>query len=217
MQHSRQSPEYLNTRALIQYKDHISRYGNSHYKDKMRPSYFIMGIPMLVRQHLYIESVLSSLYFKQSNDRIQMVFQRALLKVSQTRTVSYWIHLPNLNSYIMIFFLFKCLQLGGVFTEIHRILKWYSKTGRWTNGQDHLYVPIQLGRRRTMSQCVAHAPTVETLYSTIYYSKYFIELNLDKSTQYVALWTHKRHPIPRPFGRAMECLLWVFQQKLTVL
>ena len=59
--------------------------------------------------------------------------------------------------------------------------------------------------------------TVETLYSTIYHSKYFIELNIDKSTQYVALWTHKRHPIPRPFGRAMECLLWVFQQKLMVL
>ena len=61
------------------------------------------------------------------------------------------------------------------------------------------------------------AITVETLYSTIYYSKYFIELNFDKSTQYVALWTHKRHPIPRPFGRAMECLLWVLQQKFTVL
>ena len=30
---------------------------------------------------------------------------------------------------------------------------------------------------------------VETLYSTIYYSNYFIELNIDKSTQYVALWT----------------------------
>ena len=58
---------------------------------------------------------------------------------------------------------------------------------------------------------------VETLYSTIYYSKYFIELNFDKSTQYVAFWTQKRHPIPRPFGRAMECLLWVLQQKLTVL
>ena len=29
--------------------------------------------------------------------------------------------------------------------------------------------------------------TVETLYNTIYYSKYFIELNIDKSTQYVAL------------------------------
>ena len=29
--------------------------------------------------------------------------------------------------------------------------------------------------------------TVETLYSTIYYSKYFIELNIDKSTLYVAL------------------------------
>ena len=29
--------------------------------------------------------------------------------------------------------------------------------------------------------------TVETLYSTIYHSKYFIELNIDKFTQYVAL------------------------------
>ena len=64
---------------------------------------------------------------------------------------------------------------------------------------------------------ISNHGTVETLYSTIYYSKYFIELNFDKSTQYVALWTHKRHPIPRPFGRAMECLLWVLQQKLTVL
>ena len=64
---------------------------------------------------------------------------------------------------------------------------------------------------------IGKGSTVETLYSTIYYSKYFIELNIDKSTQYVALWTHKRHPIPRPFGRAMECLLWVLQQKLIVL
>ena len=30
---------------------------------------------------------------------------------------------------------------------------------------------------------------METLYSTIYYSKYFIELNIDKSTQYVSLWS----------------------------
>ena len=37
--------------------------------------------------------------------------------------------------------------------------------------------------------CVYILHTVETLYSTIYYSKYFIELNIDKSTQYVALWT----------------------------
>ena len=70
---------------------------------------------------------------------------------------------------------------------------------------------------RLLDMIYIYIYTVETLYSTIYYSKYFIELNFDKSTQYVALWTHKRHPIPRPFGRAMECLLWVFQQKLTVL
>ena len=31
---------------------------------------------------------------------------------------------------------------------------------------------------------------METLYSTIYYSQNFIELNIDKSIQYVALWTH---------------------------
>ena len=42
--------------------------------------------------------------------------------------------------------------------------------------------------------------TVETLYSTIYYSKYFIELNFDKSTYYVALWTHKRHPFRASYG-----------------
>ena len=66
-------------------------------------------------------------------------------------------------------------------------------------------------------RCALLQHTVETLYSTIYYSQNFIELNIDKSTQYVALWTHKRHPIPRPFGRAMECLLWVLQQKLIVL
>ena len=65
--------------------------------------------------------------------------------------------------------------------------------------------------------CIFQLNTVEILYSTIYYSQNFIELNIDKSTQYVALWTHKRHPIPRPFGRAMECLLWVLQQKLIVL
>ena len=76
---------------------------------------------------------------------------------------------------------------------------------------------VALGLSETVKKSMHHINTVETLYSTIYYSKYFIELNFDKSTQYVALWTHKRHPIPRPFGRAMECLLWVLQQKLTVL
>ena len=30
-------------------------------------------------------------------------------------------------------------------------------------------------------------------------------------------WTHKWHPIPRPHGRAMGCLLWVFERKLTAL
>ena len=37
-----------------QYKDHLSRYVDSHYTDKAA---FIMGIPMLLRWHLYIEMV----------------------------------------------------------------------------------------------------------------------------------------------------------------
>ena len=36
-----------------------------------------------------------------------------------------------------------------------------------------------------MSQVVKKQNTVETLYCTIYYNKYFIELHIDKSTQYV--------------------------------
>ena len=80
------------------------------------------------------------------------------------------------------------------------------------------YIELMPRKKKEILMAISYClNTVETLYSTIYYSKYFIELNFDKSTQYVALWTHKRHPIPRPFGRAMECLLWVFQQKLTVL
>ena len=41
--------------------------------------------------------------------------------------------------------------------------------------------------------------TVETLYSTIYYSKCFIELNFDKSTQYVALLNSQKAPHTSPF------------------
>ena len=37
---------------------------------------------------------------------------------------------------------------------------------------------------------------METLYSTIYYSKYFIELNIDKSTQYVAFELKTPHTSP---------------------
>ena len=82
----------------------------------------------------------------------------------------------------------------------------------WTNhGPIYWRIHTSLGLNELSNKVttIRVSDTVETLYSTIYYSKYFIELNFDKSTYYVALWTHKRHPIPRPFGRAMECLLWV--------
>ena len=33
----------------------------------------------------------------------------------------------------------------------------------------------------------------------------------------IKLQTHNRHPIPHPHGRAMGCLLWGFERKLTAL
>ena len=42
--------------------------------------------------------------------------------------------------------------------------------------------------------------TVETLYGTIYYSKYFMELNFDKSTLYVSLWTPHTSPFRESYG-----------------
>ena len=33
----------------------------------------------------------------------------------------------------------------------------------------------------------------------------------------IRCWDYKRHPIPRPNGRAMGCLLWIFVRKLTAL
>ena len=33
----------------------------------------------------------------------------------------------------------------------------------------------------------------------------------------IKCWIHKRHPIPRPNGRAMRCLLWIFVRKMTAL
>ena len=31
----------------------------------------------------------------------------------------------------------------------------------------------------------------------------------------IRCWIHKRHPIPRPYGRAMWCLAWIILRKLT--
>ena len=33
----------------------------------------------------------------------------------------------------------------------------------------------------------------------------------------IRYWNHKRHPIPRPNGRAMGCILWIFVRKPTAL
>ena len=50
--------DHHNLRVLFQFQDCLLRYWDYHYKDKtvVRASHFIMGIPILTRQHLYIET-----------------------------------------------------------------------------------------------------------------------------------------------------------------
>ena len=87
-------------RALFQYKDHLSRYGDSHYEDNpdskvhganlgptgprwapcwphelcylgivMRPYCLYNGNPVLVRQHLYIETATWEIYCEPAHDK----------------------------------------------------------------------------------------------------------------------------------------------------
>ena len=139
-----------------------------------------------------------------------------LLKWKSTQLnilILWWLYLTKVHDYS------KFLRSYQIKVKIKQWKSMFYQIWTWENF--HLSNTQAWVRNSTPPQFIYEGcslrHTVETLYSTIYYSKYFIELNFDKSTQYVALWTHKRHPIPRPFGRAMECLLWVFQQKLTVL
>ena len=48
----------------------------------------------------------------------------------------------------------------------------------------------------------------------IYFHRWF---SLHICPWLIIIWTHKRHPISRPHGRAIGCLLWVFLIKLTIL
>ena len=92
----------------------------------------------------------------------------------------------------------------NISTELNTMLHCnsYIVTQCWLNFVQkcpHIYIKICMTHTSVNTQRQSDAYTLETLYSTIYYSKYFTELNIDKSTQYVALWTHKRHPHTSPF------------------
>ena len=103
-----------------------------------------------------------------------------------------------------------CIFLGIYCKSVLRFLTsygeyWMMKMS-WHGNVFQITVPLPVNggfpsqRAVIWSFNIFFVDTVETLYSTIYYIKYFIELNIDKSTLYVALWTHKRHPTPRPLG-----------------
>ena len=84
------------------------------------------------------------------------------------------------------------MLLRDVVLKRHLSSQWKVKCSidQWIAQHKTVVTPV-LKHLSYISLVWSHWNTVETLYSTIYYSKYFIELNFDKSTQYVALWTHK--------------------------
>ena len=47
--------------------------------------------------------------------------------------------------------------------------------------------------------------------------RYYIDNYRDWGRIPIRYWIHKWHPIPRPNGRAMWCLSWIFVRKLTAL
>ena len=83
------------------------------------------------------------------------------------------------------------ISVGGIFTR-EKGLQFSAIFSSRSQCVKENQVDNDLYRYRNTGLC--YRDTVETLYSTIYYSKYFIELNVDKSTEYVALWTHKDTP-----------------------
>ena len=58
--------------------------------------------------------------------------------------------------------------------------------------------------------CVAGLRTVECRYNAVQYSEILHTLLQSFMQLKITVWTHKIHPIPRPNGPAIGCILWGF-------
>ena len=59
---------------------------------------------------------------------------------------------------------------------------------------------------------VLYWDTLDFRYITVEYNSILNTIQRGNPKISFRLWTHKLHLIPRPYGRAMSCLLWVFFQ-----
>ena len=93
----------------------------------------------------------------------------------------------------------------------------------WKNGETKCYY-IQHNSRPTFKDfMMADFPHfliaiaqdfLECRYNAVQYCTiYYINNYRNWSRMSIRSWIHKIHPIPRPIGRAMRCLLWIFGRK----
>ena len=59
--------------------------------------------------------------------------------------------------------------------------------------------------------------TIQTPHNMVYFTMIFHTIYNEKCRIQIRPWTHKKHCLPRPHRRAMECHLWLFWRKLTML
>ena len=57
---------------------------------------------------------------------------------------------------------------------------------------------------------------IDSQYIVVEYNTIVTQYEREKVWTLLRLWIHKRHPIPRPYGRAMGHLFWVLWRKDTV-
>ena len=78
----------------------------------------------------------------------------------------------------------------------------------------HVWMTKSMGQRQFWA---LHLTVIVIRSNISSWSWYCIDHCSDWGRVLITVWTHKRHPIARPNGWAMGCILWRFGRKLTVL
>ena len=83
-------------------------------------------------------------------------------------------------------------------------------------GSQQLLPTISLSRNDS-SQCPYIFKQSSAVIARSSIIRYYINYYSNWGRISIKCWIHKRYPIPRPNGRAMACLLWMFVRKWTTL
>ena len=130
----------------------------------------------------------------------------------QNRSISWWLHVDSLTPFVTrssaAMILTVCdVQLGGmIWNAIAYIVEGNCNTVKFIDG---------LAQNCSNSSALAMELLQSCTKPSIYW---YHKLHCtDSSRKLTSLWPHKRHPISRPDGRTMGCLLEGFGRKLIAL